>query len=110
MSTKERIEQQLSIELTPIFLSVEDESRNHHVPKGAQTHFKIVAVSAKFNDLSLVTRHRLVNHLLKKEFELGLHALSLHLYTAKEWDSNKPVFNSPTCRDGYKNKPGSIDI
>ena len=104
MSRKERIEQKLK-ELSPSFLSVEDESRNHHVPEGAQTHFKVVAVSAQFRELNRVARHRLVNHLLSNEFELGLHALSLHLYTSEEWDSkNKSVLNSPACKDGYKNR------
>ncbi|MCL9682698.1 BolA family protein [Legionella maioricensis] len=104
MSRKERIEQKLTTELLPTFLSVEDESRNHHVPEGAQTHFKVIAVSAQFMELSRVARHRLVNHLLSNEFELGLHALSLHLYTSEEWaQKNKSVLNSPACKDGYKN-------
>ncbi|CEG57521.1 BolA family protein [Legionella fallonii] len=105
MSRKERIEQQLLEELTPTFLNVEDESNNHHVPEGAQTHFKVIAVSAKFKDLSRVARHRLVNHLLNNEFALGLHALSLHLYTSEEWlNKNKSVLQSPSCKDGYKNR------
>jgi BolA protein len=105
MSRKERIEQKLTTELSPSFLNVEDESRNHHVPEGAQTHFKVVAVSAQFIELSRVARHRLVNRLLSNEFEQGLHALSLHLYTSEEWDAkSKSVLNSPACKDGYKNK------
>jgi BolA protein len=103
-SRKERLEHQLTTELSPDFLSVEDESHHHHVPEGAQTHFKVIAVSSKFIDLGRVARHRLVNHLLYKEFDLGLHALSLHLYTADEWTSKgKSVSNSPACKDGYKN-------
>jgi BolA protein len=105
MSRKERIEHQLTTELSPTFLNVEDESRNHHVPEGAQTHFKVVAVSPKFAELNRVARHRLVNHLLRAEFDLGLHALSLHLYTAEEWTiKNKSVLDSPACKDGYKNR------
>ncbi len=105
MSRKERLEQQLTQELSPSFLSVEDESRNHHVPEGAQTHFKVIAVSEQFTELSRVARHRLVNHLLHNEFEQGLHALSLHLFSAEEWiQKNKSVLNSPACKDGYKNR------
>lgn len=105
MSRKERIEQILTKELFPVFLSVEDESHNHHVPEGAQTHFKVIATSAKFTDLNRVARHRVVNHLLSKEFDLGMHALSLHLYTEEEWViKNKSVLESPSCKDGYKNK------
>ena len=105
MSRKELIEQQLTTELSPVFLSVEDESGHHHVPEGAQTHFKVIAVSPKFNELSRLARHRLVNHVLSKEFDQGLHALSLHLYTIEEWAiRSKSVLNSPACKDGYKNK------
>lgn len=105
MSRKERIEQELSLELSPLYLSVEDESSNHHVPEGAQTHFKVIAVSAKFTNLNRVSRHRLVNQLLKQEFDSGLHALSLHLYTVEEWSNkNQSVLNSPSCKDGYKNR------
>ena len=105
MSRKERIEQQLTRELSPLYLSVEDESSNHHVPEGAQTHFKVIAVSSQFSELNRVARHRLVNHLLSEEFNLGLHALSLHLYITEEWTiKNKAVLDSPACKDGYKNK------
>jgi BolA family transcriptional regulator, general stress-responsive regulator len=104
MSRKERIEEQLNLNLSPAFLNVEDESGNHHVPEGAQTHFKVTAVSAQFKELSRVARHRLVNDLLKAEFATGLHALSLHLYTAEEWELKQGnVLKSPACKDGYKN-------
>ncbi len=104
MSRKERMAQLLNQELAPIYLNVEDESGNHHVPQGAETHFKITAVSSRFIDLTRIARHRLLNHFLSKEFELGLHALSMHLYTPDEWEKNKTVLQSPSCRDGYKNK------
>jgi BolA protein len=102
MSRKNRIEELLKQELVPIYLNVEDESANHHVPEGAQTHFKITAVSIQFIDLTLIKRHRLLNNLLSKEFELGLHALSMHLFTPEEWEKkNKTVMQSPACKDGF---------
>ncbi|KTD43648.1 BolA family protein [Legionella quateirensis] len=105
MSRKLDIEHQLSGELSPIFLTVEDESKNHHVPEGAETHFKVIVVSSRFNELSRIARHRMVNHLLEKEFDKGLHALSMHLYTESEWNQKQdPVLKSPACRDGYKNR------
>lgn len=104
MSRKIRIEATLNQDLAPVYLQVDDESSHHHVPQGAETHFKATVVSSKFSDLSRIARHRLVNHLLTKEFDLGLHALSMHLYTPDEWEKNQIVPNSPTCRDGYKNK------
>lgn len=105
MPRKNRIESILNNEeLSPIYLNVEDESKNHHVPQGAETHFKVTLVSLKFADLTRVERHRLLNNLLHEEFNQGLHALSMHLYTPEEWEKNKSrVLNSPSCRDGYNN-------
>ncbi len=103
MSRKNRIEELVNKELVPIYLNVEDESGNHHVPEGAQTHFKLTVVSTCFIDLSRLARHRLLNHLLNKEFELGLHALSMHLYTPEEWEKRgNSVLQSPSCRGGFK--------
>ncbi|MCW8407847.1 BolA family transcriptional regulator [Legionella sp. PATHC035] len=102
MSRKNRIEELVSQELAPIYLNVEDESANHHVPENAQTHFKVTVVSARFTDLSRIARHRLLNQLLKNEFDLGLHALSMHLFTPEEWDNRgKNVLNSPVCKGGF---------
>lgn len=103
-SRRDSIEHIITTVLTPIFLNVEDESSQHHVPQGAQTHFKVTAVSAEFTGLNAVARHRKVNHLLKEEFDQGMHALSLHLYTPEEWEKRKDyVVKSPSCKDGYKN-------
>lgn len=102
MTRKDRIDQQLTSELSPIFLSVEDESHNHHVPENAQTHFKIIMASTQFVGLTRVQRHRLINTLLKNEFDTGMHALSMFLYSPEEWEVKQSVPQSPNCRDGYK--------
>lgn len=101
MSRQERMELRLREELRPLFLSVEDESSQHHVPKGMETHFKVVAVSSTFTGLSRVQRHRLVNQLLQEEWDLGLHALSLHLWTPEEWKEIQSPPKSPGCKDGF---------
>ncbi|HHF7393319.1 TPA: BolA family protein [Legionella anisa] len=102
MSRKTRIEELINQELDSAFLNVEDESSNHHVPEGAQTHFKITLVSSRFIGLSRIARHRLLNQLLKEEFELGLHALSMHLFTPDEWENrSKTVLQSPVCKGGF---------
>lgn len=104
MSRKERIQEQLSQKLCPVFLSVEDESKNHHVPEGAETHFKVIVATPQFAPLTRIARHRLINQLLSAEFDSGLHALSMYLYTPEEWDlQDKSILNSPSCKDGYKN-------
>jgi BolA protein len=44
-------------------------------------------VSAAFTGKTPIARHRLVNALLKDEFDHhGLHALSLRLKTPQEWE------------------------
>lgn len=103
MSRQERMQQQLIQEYAPVYLNVEDESYQHHVPDDAQTHYKITMVSAVFSSLSRINRHRLINSLLKEEFNQGLHALSMHLYTPEEWEQKgESVPQSPACVDGYK--------
>lgn len=102
MSRKTRITEQLNLNLSPLFLTVEDESHNHHVPKDAETHFKLIVASNQFQGLSRVARHRLVNHLLVDELNSGLHALSMHLYTPEEWELKRDaVLKSPTCKNGF---------
>jgi BolA protein len=104
MSRKSEIEQQLAKELSPAYLNVENESGNHHVPEGSETHFKVTVVSSGFKGLTRIARHRIVNQLLKNEFDTGLHALSMHLYTEDEWEQKSgSVLKSPACKDGYKN-------
>ena len=64
-------------------LEVIDESHGHNVPDGAESHFKIVAVSEEFAGKRLIQRHRMINELLASEFAGGMHALAIHVYTAE---------------------------
>ena len=101
MTRAQRIEQALDQGLTLMHLQIIDESATHSVPVGAESHFKVVAVSPDFEDVSRINRHRSVNDLLKGEFEGGMHALAIHAYTAAEWQarfSNVPM--SPPCAGG----------
>lgn len=103
MSRIERIRDRLQTALSPTHLDVIDESHMHSVPEGAESHFKVVAVSEKFSDYRLVGRHRLVNQTLKGEFEAGLHALALHTWTPEEWLEKGGVApDSPECMGGSK--------
>jgi len=103
MSRRERIRESLQTLLSPTHLEVIDESHMHSVPEGAESHFKVVAVSARFADHKLVGRHRLVNQALKSEFESGLHALALHTWTPEEWLEKAGVApDSPPCLGGSK--------
>jgi stress-induced morphogen len=77
------IHDKLTESLTPLRLTINDEShmhRGHAGVKGAtvsETHFAIDVVSAKFSGMNRVQRQRLINDLLREEFTRGLHALSL---------------------------------
>jgi BolA protein len=103
MNRKERIEQKLASNLTPLHLEVTDESHMHSVPEGAESHFKVVVVSDRFDRSKLVARHRLVNDLMKDELSAGLHALALHTWTAQEWFEKGGVAReSPPCLGGSK--------
>ena len=68
----------------------------------SETHFKIVAVSPDFLQMSRVERHRKINTLLAEEFDSGLHALTLHLYTPQEWVEKTKIPDSPNCRNGRR--------
>ncbi|XP_018022805.1 putative bolA-like protein K11H12.1 [Hyalella azteca] len=58
-------------------VAVVDESHMHNVPRGAETHFKVLVVSTRFQGMPLIQRHRLVNDVLAEELASGVHALSI---------------------------------
>ena len=97
MLRKKRLHDALSEALLPVHLNIEDESGNHRRP-GVETHFTVLAVSDKFQTLTRIARHRLVNTLVDDEFKTGLHALSLHLHTPEEWEKRgNPQPKAPPC-------------
>lgn len=74
----------------------------HNVPKGAETHFKVLVVSEKFEGLSLIKRHRMVNDLVRAKLDGDfVHALSIEAKTAAQWTSDYTVVPSPNCRGGF---------
>ncbi|PJD95228.1 MAG: BolA family transcriptional regulator [Legionella sp.] len=102
MSRQERISKFLQQHFSPSVLEVTDESHFHHVPKGAETHIKIVMVCSSFTNRTRIERHRSINQLLQEELAQGLHALSMHLYSPQEWqEKNHLPLKSPACKDGY---------
>lgn len=103
MNRKQRIEEALQTALSPLHLEVIDESHNHNVPEGAESHFKVVVASEAFGGQGLVGRHRLINRLLAQELGGGLHALALHTWTPEEWFEKGGVApESPQCLGGSK--------
>jgi BolA protein len=103
MNRQARIESTVTQALAPLHLEVVDESHNHAVPAGAESHFKLLVVSERFAGQGLVARHRTLNGLLRGEFEQGLHALALHTWTPQEWfDKGGAVPETPPCLGGSK--------
>ncbi|XP_011350410.1 bolA-like protein DDB_G0274169 isoform X1 [Ooceraea biroi] len=100
--TENSIREKLQVALKPLHCDIINESYMHNVPKGSETHFKIVVVSEKFNQQSLIKRHRMVNELLQAELQTGVHALSIVAKTPEQWEaSSKVVTASPACRGGF---------
>ena len=79
-----------------------DESSGHNVPIGSETHFKLVAVGDVFNQKSRIQRHRMINAMLQDEFEKGMHACSMHLFTPEEWEASGNIPDSPDCANARK--------
>ena len=103
MTTQERIQKKLTSELAPVHLDVENESRMHSVAPGSETHFKVMVVSAAFEGMGLVARHRRVHEILADEIKNGVHALSVRAKTPAEWEKEEPdAFRSPPCLGGSK--------
>lgn len=104
MTRKARIEETLSSTLNPMHLEVADESHMHNVPEGAESHFKVLAVSEAFEGETLIQRHRRINGVLRDEFAAGLHALAIHAWTPQEWfdKGGGAAPASPECLGGSK--------
>ena len=80
------IERQLTEALQPVSLAVQDDSHLHAGHAGAREgrHFSVRIVSARFNSLSRVARHRLVYDALRSLMPLGIHALAIEAHTPDE--------------------------
>ncbi|MCB1876926.1 MAG: BolA family transcriptional regulator [Chromatiales bacterium] len=103
MTRQETIRGKVEAALAPSHLEVIDESHMHSVPQGAESHFKVIVVSERFEGERLLNRHRMVNRALAEEFNNGLHALALHTMTPDEWfEKAGKAADSPECMGGSK--------
>jgi BolA protein len=99
MSVALSIEKKLA-ELAPSYLTVENESHKHSVPKNSETHFRVEIVSDAFSGVRAVQRHQKVYQLLQQELAGPVHALAIHAYAPDEWQGNAP--SSPDCLGGSR--------
>ena len=103
MSMQQRIEERLALALELQHLEVVNESGNHQVPPGSESHFKVVLVSDAFSGERLLVRHRRINQALREELAGELHALAIHAYTPDEWrERHGKAPLSPPCLGGSK--------
>jgi len=103
MTVQAGIEEKLAQNFDLLHMEVVNESGNHNVPPGSESHFKVVLVSNGFAGQNLVARHRAVNKVLADELANSIHALALHTYTEQEWQAkNGTAPMSPPCRGGGK--------
>ena len=101
MSACSKIESVLKENLDPSHLEVINESFMHNVEPGAESHIRIIAVSDKFFELSLVKRHQLIYKEVNMHLEGPIHALTLHTFTPSEWEEkNREANPSPDCLGG----------
>ena len=88
MSVETEIRERLMVALEPIRLDVINESDLHAGHRGSpgtgESHFRLLIVAARFNGLTRVARHRLVNETLAGLIGAPVHALALSTYAPGE--------------------------
>ena len=87
MKIADRLTEDLRTALDAEHVVVEDESSRHRGHAGAMEggHYDAVIVSARFEGLDLVARHRAVYAALGDLRDRRVHALALRTYTPDEW-------------------------
>ena len=120
-----RITSKLEAAFSPTHLEVLNESDTHNVPRGSETHFKVIVVSEGFAGVGPLDRHRLVNGALADELSgcrcsitpscqprtlappeasrprrRGVHALSIVAKTPAQWAKASHISPSPPCLGG----------
>lgn len=101
-SVENQIHTKLGRAFQPAHLEVINESYMHSVPPGSETHFKVTLVSAFFEGKRQVQRHQAIYACLSEELGAGVHALALHTFSPKEWQTDDRVPKSPQCLGGSK--------
>lgn len=97
---EQQIVSKLTDEFAPNYLQVVNESHQHNVPSGSESHFKVILVSEVFVGKRQVQRHQMIYAVLAQELSSGVHALALHTYSPDEWSGPTSVPDSPQCLGG----------
>lgn len=98
------LEEALRGSLEPTHLEIRNESYKHKGPKDAESHFQVIVVSDKFENLPLIKRHRLVNQSCQVLLDGPIHALSIVAKTPAQWEemAGQEIAGTPNCRGGDK--------
>jgi BolA protein len=89
--TRQQVEQKLTMALSPVYLSVIDESWKHAGHAGAisgKGHFVLHVVSEQFKGVPRIDRNRMVFEILKQEMASDIHALTVVAQIPSEWESD----------------------
>ena len=101
MIVEQRLREKLTGALAPVHLEVVNESGQHNVPAGSETHFKVVVVSGAFAGKPRVAQHRMVFRAVDDELRGGVHALAVHTYSEEAWARTAAAApDSPECLGG----------
>ncbi len=101
MSIHKEVENKLNRAFQPVHLEVINESNNHNVPPGSESHFKVVVVCEAFEGARDVQRHQRIYKVLADELAGQVHALAIHAYTPEEWKERQAEApQSPDCMGG----------
>lgn len=86
MSRAERIEKTLKSALNVDHLELINQSAAHggHYNGDGESHYSLLVVSSNFAGKSRINRQRLINDLLKEEWQNGLHALAIKAHSPDE--------------------------
>ncbi len=85
MTVQEILKQKLEKHFQPLVLKVINESSNHNVPDGSESHFRVILVSEKFKGVSVVKRHQMIYKVVSEQLKDKIHAFSQHTLTPEEW-------------------------
>ncbi len=84
------IERALVDQLDATHVEIQDDSAHHAGHPGAEAgggHFRVVVVSERFQDLSMVAAQRLVYEALGELMTTDIHALQMRTLTPKQWEA-----------------------
>lgn len=98
---------------SPLHLEVRDESDGHSVPRGSESHARVVLVWSGFEGHRLIARHRMVNEAASPVLAAGLHALAIEALTPSEWSARGGVVaESPACLGGgaHERKVSMLEV